>query len=142
MELIPQEEKISLYEDRRAGTKEIIESLAVIKKTYPALHKGFYDMLDDRIRANNFTAARLKDAINYVIDNCRYPTPTIADFISFDRTVKFKTYDEICWQTHNCPEIWNQWLPVKLPALPKVVWIHANDIVRFKLEKYQVIDKK
>lgn len=110
----------------------------MIKRTYPALHKGFYDTLDDRIRANNFTKARLKDAVEFVIDNCRYPTPTVADFVGYDRTVKFKTHDQMCLEALNYPDIWKQWLPVKFPDRPKVVWVHANDIEKYKLQKYQI----
>lgn len=117
---------------------EIIAAQVAIKKSYPALNKGFYDTLDDRIRANGFTKTRLKEAVEFVIDNCRYPTPTIADFISFDRTVKFKTYDEMCLLAERVEGIWEQWLPVKFPDRPKVVWIHANDIEQYKLQGYMV----
>jgi hypothetical protein len=133
-----EQDSISIYTDKKADTREIIAAQVLIKRTYPALHRGFYDTLDDRIRANNFTTARLRDAVSFVIDNCRYPTPTIADFISFDRTVKFKTYDEMCLLAERVEDIWEQWLPVKFPDRPKVVWIHANDIEKYKLQDYQI----
>ena len=55
----------------------------------------FFDIFIDRIKANNFTDQRLKDAVNYVIDNCVYPTPSIAQFVSFDKKTKLYTYDQL-----------------------------------------------
>jgi len=137
-ESTPQTDSVSLYSDAKADTREIIAAQVTIKKAYPALPKGFYDILDDRIRANNFTKARLHDAVTFVIDNCRYPTPTIADFITFDRTIKSKTHDQMCHEALAYPDIWKQWLPVKFPDRPRVVWIFANDIEQYKLQEYQV----
>lgn len=94
---------------------------------------GFYDAFTDRIQANEFCDERLTDAVNYVIDNCVYPTPTIANFISYDRTVKFKTWNEMTKE-----DLWDTYLPVKFPDRPKVIWVHANDIAAYKLEKYMV----
>lgn len=137
-ELTVQTESISLYTDDPAGVKDIIKAATVIKKSFPSLPQGFYDILGDRIRANNFTAQRLRDAVTHVIDNCVYPTPTIANFISFDRTLKFKTHEEMCKEALTYEQIWKQWLPVKFPNLPRAVWVFENDIVKYKLEGYLV----
>ena len=48
------------------------------------------------MRANQFSDQRMIDSIGYVIDNCLYPTPTIANLISYDRRVKLYTYQEVC----------------------------------------------
>lgn len=42
-----------------------------------------------------FTDDKMRDAINYVIDNCKYPIPSIAEFLSFDRVVKLYSYQEV-----------------------------------------------
>ena len=98
-------------------------------------------MFGDRVIANKFTAQRLKDAVTYVIDNCPYPTPTIANFISFDRTVKFRTHEEMCKEALTYQQVWQEWLPVKMPNMPKTVWIFANDIEKYKLAEYVVKTK-
>lgn len=113
----------------------------MIKKSFPSLPASFYDVFDDRVRANNFTVQRLKDAVDYVIDNCPYPMPTIANFISYDKAVKYKTYEEM--MDLSVPYemnggIWKAWLPVRLPNCSIVVWIHKSDIDRYQLYKYQV----
>jgi hypothetical protein len=63
---------------------------------FPALPTGFFAIMIERMRANQFSDQRMIDSIGYVIDNCLYPTPTIANLISYDRRVKLYTYQEVC----------------------------------------------
>jgi len=55
---------------------------------FPAIPVQFYDILQERLRANHITDTRLIEAVNHVIDTCHFPTPTIADIIDFDGTQK------------------------------------------------------
>lgn len=132
-----QNNEISLYSGQLT-TQVVVASVAKIKAAFPALPGGFYDTLADRITANGFCDERLRDAVNHVIDNCPYPTPTIANFISYDRTVKFKTYDEMCKEALTSDSIWREWLAVKYPDMPKTVWVHANDVQKYNLQKYVI----
>lgn len=116
----------------------MVASVAKIKSAFPSLPGSFYDTFAERIVDNNFCDERLKDAVNFVIDHCIYPTPTVANFISFDRTLKFKTYAEMCKEALTSDSVWNQWLPLKFPDLPAIIWAHENDIVKYKLIIYQV----
>ena len=140
-ELSSERTEISLYTDELAGPNDIMDAAAKIKRSFPALQTGFYDSFDDRVRANKFTAQRLKDAVSFVIDNCPYPTPTLSNFISFDRTLKIKTYDEMCKEALTSESIWREWLPVKYPDMPRTVWVHANDIVKYSIQAYVVNGK-
>ena len=56
----------------------------------------FFDLLVERIIDKKFTAQRLKDAVNYVIDNFQYKELNISDVIKFDRKIKLYTYNEMC----------------------------------------------
>lgn len=56
-----------------------------LKKAFPTLPEEFYDILCERIKEHELTDKRLIKAVNYVIDNCVYPTPTIANFILYDQ---------------------------------------------------------
>jgi hypothetical protein len=136
---LPQIEKetISLYHGELTA-KCVVDQTAKIAKAFPLLTPGFYDMLSERIKDKGFCDERLKDAVSYVIDNCPYPTPTIANFISYDRTVKFKTYDEMCKEALTSDSIWREWLAVKYPDMPKTVWVHANDVQKYNLQKYVI----
>jgi hypothetical protein len=72
-----------------------IEQMKKLKQAFPQLPAGYYDVLLERIKENGFTDQRLKDAINYLVDNFTYPTPTIANVIGFDRRVKLLTYGQL-----------------------------------------------
>lgn len=55
----------------------------------------FFNLLSERIIANDFTENRLIDAINHVIDNFAYKELNISDVIRFDRKIKLYTYPEV-----------------------------------------------
>lgn len=129
--------EISIYAGELTA-RAVIDNVAKIKMAFPALPAGFYDILGERIKENNFCDARLRDAIAFVIDNCLYPTPTIANFISFDRTIKFRTHEEMCKEALTYQQVWREWLPVKMPNMPKTVWIFANDIEKYNLKDFVV----
>lgn len=115
----------------------LVNSVAIIKKAFPTLPLGFYDVFTDRIKANNFTDDRLKDAVAHVIDTCPYPTPTIANFISFDRKIKINSYEEMVRKLIEFgPQIWMNYKLVKLPEREKPVWVHVDDMKIAKLTEY------
>jgi len=35
-------------------------------------------------------------------------------------------------------DLWSSYVAVKFPDMPKVVWVFANDVERYKLNKYIV----
>ena len=74
----------------------MITQISKMRKVFTHAAPGFYDVLLERIKENNFTDERLKDAVNYLIDNFKYPVPSIADIISFDKKVKLHTYQQVC----------------------------------------------
>jgi len=95
-----QRTELSLYSGELTA-QQVVKSIAMLKKSFPALPEGFYEVLSNRIKDNNFCDDRLRDAVKHVIDTCVYPTPTIANFISFDRKVKLYTYKEVCDYVHD-----------------------------------------
>ena len=76
--------------------ENFVRSVARIKVAFPDLNKEFYQLLKERIMEKGFSDQRLTDAVNHVIDTCLYPTPTLANFLSFDKRVKLITYQELC----------------------------------------------
>jgi hypothetical protein len=128
--------ELSVYSDDRVNTQTIIKAFADIKQAFPSLPRGFYDILDDRVKANKFTNQRLKDCVAFVIDNCMYPTPTIANFISYDKTVKLFKYEDILNMADKFgADTWHDYKSIQLQGMSKKVWIHINDI-----EKYNIHD--
>lgn len=51
----------------------------------------FFALLVERLRDNKFTGNRLRDAVNHIIDNCRYKQISIADVVNFDRAARLYT---------------------------------------------------
>jgi hypothetical protein len=78
----------------------LIKNVAKVKKSFADLDKDFFEIFSDAIKRNKFSDDRLNDAVNYVIDNCIYPKPTIAQFISYDKKVKIYTYEEVQNNVH------------------------------------------
>jgi hypothetical protein len=75
--------------------KCIAQEVKKIQAAFPSLEPLWFNLLSERIIANNFSDQRLKDAIGYLLDNFRYPSPSIADIISFDKRVKLLTYGQL-----------------------------------------------
>jgi hypothetical protein len=85
--------EISLYQGELT-TPVIIKAVKMISQAFPTLPKEFFDVLTERLKANGFCDERLMDSVNNVLDTFQYPTPTIAEFISYDRRTKLYTYNE------------------------------------------------
>lgn len=97
--MIDGEWSISTY----SGTlepKTVASEAAKLKKAFPALSGDFFGVLYERLEANQFCDERLIDAINHVIDNCPYPTPTIAQILTYDKRTKLFTYEEMLNYVH------------------------------------------
>lgn len=95
--LVSESGEISLIVYSGELTQEnVAKNSAKIKAAFPALPPEFFKLLVDRIKERGFSDERLSDAVNNVIDNCPYPTPTLANFLSFDKRVKVLGYDELC----------------------------------------------
>lgn len=87
---------VSLYRDNEASPRDIAISIKRLELAFPKMERGFFDLLAERIIANGFTAERLKDAVNHVLDNFQYKELNISDIIRFDRRAKLYTYSEVC----------------------------------------------
>ena len=125
--------EISVYKDQLT-TPEIIQSTIRLKKAFPTLSKEFFDIFSERIKENNFTDNRLKDSINHVIDNCIYPQPTIAQFITYDKKVKLYNHNDIVKMLSDNPDSFKSYRPVKVNKLSRPMYAHINDIEMYGLE--------
>jgi hypothetical protein len=117
--------------------KGIIEGVKKIKLAFPDLPGGFYEILSDRIKQNNFTDKRLFDAINNVIDTCEYPKPTIAKFLNYDRRIKFYNYEQYTKLINENPRLGEQYKAVKVKFAGVPMWAHVSDIQKYKLPFYK-----
>ena len=65
---------VSLYQDEDASPRDIAVSMKRLELAFPNMERGFFDLLAERVIANGFTAERLKDAVNHVLDSTRSST--------------------------------------------------------------------
>ena len=78
------------------STDTVAQNVAKVKAAFPTLTREFFILFMDRVKENGFTNERLIDAVNNVIDHCQYPTPTLANFLSWDKRVKVMSYNDLC----------------------------------------------
>jgi hypothetical protein len=137
LQLIRKDEcfEMSIYNDTLT-TQNIIKGTAKLKKSFPALTKEFFDVFADRIKENKFTDCRLNDSINHVIDNCIYPTPSIAQFISYDKRIKLYTYSDMVRMQEQTQNAFKSYRPVKIHNLNKPMYASILDIERYNLTKW------
>lgn len=134
LDLILVKGEISIYKGS-LSTPCVIQNTAKIKNSFPALPEGFYEIFSERILDCGFTDDRLNDAVNNVIDTCVYPTPTIAQFISFDKRVKVFKYPEIVKMVEDGdPKAFDRYKRIVMEGLPEAVWIHINDIKKYNIK--------
>ena len=136
-ELMLQNNELSIYKGT-LSTPCVIKNITRIKNAFPSLPEGFYEIFSDRLINDGFNDERLTDAVNYVIDTCIYPTPTIAQFISFDKRIKIYRYLEIVKMIEDGDlTAFDRFKRISLPELPEAVWIHINDIAKYNITSKQ-----
>lgn len=88
--------QVSLYNQPPITDEEIAVILDRLRDAFPNMRESFFDLLAERVIENDFTAQRLFDAVNNVIDNFQYKELNVADIIRYDRKARAYTYAEAC----------------------------------------------
>jgi hypothetical protein len=88
---------ISEFTDELATSSEIAVGVSKICASFPRMEPEFWNILAERIRANRFTSERLRQAVEFVLDNFQYKELNISDIIKFDRRVKLYTAGEFAY---------------------------------------------
>lgn len=88
------EQEISLYGEGKVNPRVLADCIIKLKRSFPKLPIGWYEVLSEMLVEEKFTDKRLIDATNNLIRTCIYPEPTIANILSFDKKVNLWTYDE------------------------------------------------
>lgn len=117
----------------------LAENQIKLLKVFPSLTPSFHEILTERLKLNNYCDKRLNDAVGHVIDNCIYPTPTIAQFISFDKKIKVYDYSQKLKLINEIGEKANKlYKMVRLiDNQPNPMYAHINDIQEYNLELWE-----
>jgi hypothetical protein len=89
------EQSLSIYTGELTP-ENVAKCVARVKVAFHSLPKDFFALFIERMKEKGFNDQRMIDSINHVIDTCQFPTPTMANFLSFDKRVKVLTYAEMC----------------------------------------------
>lgn len=108
-----------------------------IAVAFPELQKEFYDLLNDSLKRNGFTDKRLTDAVNFVIDNFKYPKPRIADFISYDQRIAVLTYHELINKVTSNDASFETWKAIRKDSFGNLIFAHVNDVEKYNIELYK-----
>ena len=119
------EAELTIYTGSVLTVETVITEVAKIKAAFPSVTSQFVDILIERAIAKRFTAERLIDAVNNVIDNFQYPMPSLANFLSYDRRVKILSYDQLCDMVTRHRVDFNSYTMVKVNG--KSYWVSNAD---------------
>ncbi len=131
--------QLSLYQPGKVTSKTLADCIIEVKKAFPKLPVGWYDVLERMLDDEKFSDKRLIDATKNLIKNCVYPEPTIANIISFDRTIKVFTYNELLtvskdYSAEQRGEHLNNFEKVDFYGQER--WAKKEDVIRFNLSKW------
>jgi len=133
------ENEVSLYSGELTP-RALLECSVRIQKAFPVLTPGFFEVFGEMLKMNNFSDSRLRDSVDFVICNCVYPAPTIAQFLSWDRRIKVLTFEDMIKKVNElggdamAGKIFSkQYSQVKFPTREKAVWVHVDDVKMFNL---------
>ena len=129
------ENRLSVYSGELT-LRVLLEQNIEIAKAFPALPAGFYGVLNRRLKELKFTDQRLIDAVNYVIDKCQYPTPTVSNFISFDKEVEILTYKDVLKLLVEDRNIFDKVIGVRIDGKNEPCYAYKEDVEKYKLVRW------
>ncbi len=132
---VTNERSLSIYTGN-LNLKTVLQQNIRIAKAFPQLPEGFYEILNQRLREKQFTDQRLVDAVNHVIDTCQYPTPTTANFISFDECVEVLTRNDLLKLLSDDRNVFDRYEVVRIPGIDKPRYVLKEDVIKFGFIKW------
>ena len=83
---------------------------------FPKMSPEFFILLSEFVQTNEFTAQRLRDAVNHVIANFQYKELNIADIIKFDKREKLLSHEDVCRiaTTRNSAAVWAEYERIEI----------------------------
>lgn len=109
-----------------------------LKSAFPDLPDSFHDVISERIFEIGFNDDRFRDAVNHVIDNCVYPKPTIAQFLTFDKRIKLYDYNQYVKLNNELNGMAGKFYKsVEVPGMSKPMWAKITDVEQFNLKLWK-----
>jgi len=127
---------MSIYKQGSVSADVLGSGIKTIANAFPELPKGWYDVLKDMMKDEGFDNERFSAAVKNLVKNCIYPKPTIANMLSYDKTVKIFNYIELLEHTENySPQTREEYLNSydKVDFYGVLKYAKKEDVVRFNL---------
>lgn len=86
---------MSLYTGTMPTQQFKAQAIGRLSVAFPKQTREFCALAIERMNENNFTEERMRDAVNYLIDNFQYRELNIADIIRFDKKKKLYTRSQM-----------------------------------------------
>ena len=119
----------------RQTTKGYAEVTAMAIKAFPKLNADFFELLNERALDKGFSNRKFYECVKNVIDNFNYPEPTLANFLTFDKSLqlyrydqKLKLIDELGASVAN-----KLYKSVRINGRTKPLWAHIDDIEKYNI---------
>ena len=122
---------ISIYSGS-LSTENTAKGVAKIKAAFPSLPPEFYTVLLERLIEKKFNDERFVNAVNSLIDNCQYPTPTLANILSFDKRVKVYSYSEMANIVMTGAKSQSDFAKIRINS--KLFWVKLSDKELYNLQ--------
>lgn len=123
--------EISIYKGE-LSPNVIAEQTLKLTTVFPALRDEFINVLIERIVANGFTNERLIDAVDNLIDNFKYPNPSIADIVGFDCRIKLYSHSDYCNEISSKKAIDADFCQHRIED--KLFWVKISDCERYNFK--------
>jgi hypothetical protein len=136
--------ELSIYQGGQLTQAAVIRETEKIFIAFPKIEAQMVSLLRERFKANGFNDERMSDAINFVIDNYRAwdKLPAIADFVSFDKTVKVYTYGELMTKHKDAYYMGATYDPIaneydQINFYGEQRFAKKEDVERYRLQKWE-----
>jgi hypothetical protein len=88
--------ELSLYREQPPAHPDHVKNECKrLQSCFPQIPTGMVVVMAQRVLAKQMSAQQLTDAIDNLIDNYKYPVPTVAEVLSWDKKVKLYTHAEV-----------------------------------------------
>lgn len=118
--------EVTLYKGEPATKQQILNDTARLKKAFPQIEDATMAILIERMASAEWTQRHVQDAINHVIDNCEYPTFTIARIMNFDKKKRLYNYSGYCNLISEHKAVHEDFGTIKIDGRPYWYLIHEN----------------
>lgn len=129
--------QISVYKPGKVSSEVFALGCKLIKGSKPKLTDDWYKTLEIMIDRLGFNDEKFQDAIEVMIATCRFPEPSHADILSYDKFIDFYTWEELLENVNYAAA---ESRKIYLESFVKVVhyslerFVKKKDAIKYKLE--------